>query len=269
MRGTNGTRDRFQSGALAGWLHFLGLLALGLGANAVKVLLDAGSTGNAAAAVLAGLPQWAFHLIPVIAAISIGMLRFTPAIGRQGLRLALVTTVLMVGLDLVASPGTAGKRRPGSRAGRVRPVPGRGRVGRERRANGAGLPAWRASGVVRRRGEHYPAGHPRLRADLALVRGAYLLLPAILVGLVLGIQIWVAENVTFRTVAAERIGRLLTAWVVSPGAYFLMMTWTGAVSIKALLQSGPLLQILIPLLPFLLVGALGWYKSWRATRWLH
>jgi hypothetical protein len=267
MSDTHGTRDRFASGALAGWLHFIGLLALGVGANAVKVLLDAGWTARAAATVLVALPQWACHLIPVVAAISIGMLRFTPAIARQGLRLAVATTVLMVGLDLVAPQGPLGDHALAVAQGEY----GQSRVVDESDVSAVGtalaflrgdLDGW--SEVA----QSYPRGHPRLRAALAIVRSAYFVLPLILVGLVLGMQVWVAENVTFRTVPAERIARLLMAWVVSPGAYFLIMTWTGGVNLQLLRRPGPLFEILIPLLPFALVGVLGWYKSWHATRWL-
>jgi len=268
MSGTSGTRDRFQSGALAGWLHFFGLLALGLGANAVKVLLEAESMGNAAAVVLAGLPEWAFHLIPVIAAISIGMLRFTPAIARQGLTLAVVTTVIMVGLDGLAPQGPLGNHALGIEQGDYR----QSHVVDDSDVSATGTALAFLRGELTGSSEveqSYPSGHPRLRAAFALARSAYFALPAILVGLVLGIQVWVAQNVTFRTVAAERIGRLLTAWIVSPGAYFLVMTWTQGVSVQALRRPMPLLEILIPLLPFLLVGAFGWYKSWQATRWLH
>ncbi|MCG6958165.1 MAG: hypothetical protein LJF04_19420 [Gemmatimonadetes bacterium] len=268
MSGTSGARYRFSSGAFAGWLHFVVLLALGIGADVVRVLLDAGWTQRAGTEVMAGLPQWAFHLIPVVVAISIGMLRFTPAIARQGLRLAVVTTVLMVGLDLVVPQGPLGDHALAFVQGEY----GQSRVVDESDVSAVGTALTFLHGDLAgwsEVSETYPPGHPRLRAALAMVRGAYLVLPLILVGLVLGVQVWVAESVTFRTVPAERIARLLMAWVVSAGAYFLIMSWTGAVSFQLLGRPGPLLPILLPLLPFALVGLMGWYKSWHATRWLH
>jgi hypothetical protein len=263
------TRARgMGSTALAHWLHFVGLLTLGIGADVVKTLMTSHPGGASFADVLSGLPEGAFRLLPVVVAISIGMLTFTPAVLRQGIQLALAATILMAALDAGTAAGPfAGAEALGVQQGRYSPSrvvdpAGVSAIGTGLAFAHGELSGWRDASAT------YSPQHPRLRAALALLKGSYLLLPAILVGIVLGVQTWVAENVTFRTQPAERLARLLVAWIISPAAYFLALSWARGVTIQALLRAGGLLQILAPLIPFAAAAAIGWYRSWQAVRWL-
>jgi hypothetical protein len=268
MSNVEAVADRPGRTGLAAWLHFVGLLALGLGANALKTVATAGPGDSAIGAVLEMLPRGLFHLIPAVAAISIGVLAFRPSVFRQAVILAVVTTILMVGLDLAGTDGpfgsvqVVGVRAGGFGSARVLDPTGVSAIGTVVALLEGKLAGWQQMAAS------YPPDHPRLRAALALVNGVGLLLPGILVGMITGIQAWFAENATFRTPAARRIHRLLVAWFVSAAAYYLVMSWCRAVMIRSLLRSGTLLPILIPLLPFVVAGALGWLMCRRATRFL-
>lgn len=267
MSGIRAFVERYrETGALA-WLHFVVLLALGLGVNVLRTTATAGPGGPAPGAVLEMLLGALFHLLPVVAGISVGVLGFRHSAFRQAALLAVMTLVLMAGLDIVGR-GPAlhvllGRLSPGSLGGVRSLDPTQvSAIGTAVAFIRGQLQGWADVASA------YPPGHPRLTAAVGLVSAGSLLLSLVLVGMVLGIEVWLTENVTFHTPAAERLGRLLVAWFVSPGAYYFAMSWMRAVMVQRLMRPGPLLSILLPLLPFVAVGSLGWLKAWRANRFL-
>ena len=246
------------------WLHFLGLVVLA-GLVEVVTLADAGMD---ASTLRAALPGYYYSMLPMVAAISVGMLSFQPALLRQALLLVLVTTLIMVGLDLIpatfSSPeaqqlaftGTAFERR--SLAAELHG----GRVLRTLLGFVRGdlvLP----TGQVR----SYAPGNPRLLAVVAALNGGLLLLPLLLVGIAVGIQAWIAGHVTFRADVDERLAHVLLAWVFAPATFFLVTQWARRIVIHVLFGEGALVRILLPYVPVAIIAAVGWVTAWRASRW--
>lgn len=253
-----------HSPAWRAWLHFVGLAVL---AGAVEVLALANG-GVEAGELRAALPGFYYGILPVLAAISVGMLGFNASVARQAVLLAVVSMLAMVVLDF-APPKVAGLETPaltldgGAIQGRhlasdlhpggalrtiMRFVRGDLVLGSERPAQ-------------------YPADHPRLLATVAAADAGELLFPIILMGMVLGLQAWVAERVTFRTSWDGHLARVLLSWVVAPATFLLIVGWVHRIQVQVLFGDSGLPSMFLPYVPFALIAAIGWVTAWRASRW--
>lgn len=253
-----------HSRARSAWLNFLALVVL---AGGVQVLAMAHG-GLAAGELRAGLPPFYYGVLPVLASIAVGMLSFDASLARHAVLMAVVATLLMVALDLVPptltqpeadSPALSGatfQRRAaasqlhGGGALRTMVAFARGDL-----VLGSDVPA------------RYPADHPRLLAATAASAGGHLLLPAVLVGIMLGLQAWVSDHVTFRSTWDARLAHLLLSWVVAPATFFLIVGWVHRIQLQVLFGDSRLAAMLLPYIPFTLIAAIGWVTAWRMSRW--
>lgn len=248
------------------WLHFAVLVVLA-GALEVFTLHSAGDLSGSS--LKAFLPGYYYGVLPVIAAVSVGMLAFDSSVTRQALILAAVTTVVMVGLDLIPPTLTLTE---------AQQVVFQGDSFRRQSIASElhGGNAFRTllslvRGDLASAGEkltQYPPDHPRLLVAMALSAGGYVTLPAILMGVVLGVQAWVARNVTFRRPVDERVARVMIAWVLAPFGFYLVTTWLRRIHVQVLFGSSGLAAMLVPYVVLGLIAAVGWVTAWRASRWI-
>jgi hypothetical protein len=88
------------------------------------------------------------------------------------------------------------------------------------------------------------------------------------VGIVLGVQAWIADHVTFRRPIDESAARILLAWVFGPAAFYLAVSWALKLLFQVLFRSASLFAPLLPFAALLILSAVGWYTSWRVSGWL-
>jgi hypothetical protein len=242
------------------WRHLAALLLLGIAYIFFNFLLiaarmHAGGWSSAPAFALHALPGDLYTLLPAIAALAVGTIRFDRCLTSTAARMVVVVTVTMLALDLwivpAAQRGTPLVDATFGDANAVRTII----------AFATGhLPG--TDELLRT----YPAAHPRVRAEGALRLIALLALPTILVGLVLGVGAWVRDRVTFREPRDETIARWLLAWLLVPAIFALVVGWSGGYGARILFRGEPLWLVLVPYLPAAAVDAVGWRAARRAAR---
>lgn len=250
------------------WIH-LGALVVFAGAVEIASALSGGvGEGPSFSAVLAHLPDFYFGTLPVLVAISVGMLSFSGATTRHAILLVVATTLTMLVLDLFAGLGSAGATANVTlqQGGSVESAPSGDYTGislvrtlMDMTRNGVDVPPARLAPL--------DAQDPRLRASFAVLKLAHLFLPAVLVGIVLGVQAWVADHVVFRRPVDELVARIVLAWVFAPAAFFLTVRWAQKLGAQALFWGAPIVAPFLPIGVMLLVAALGWSMARRVARW--
>lgn len=254
-----------RSTARLAWLHLAVLVAL---AAAVEVLILALGGDLDRSTLGAVVPGYFYAMLPVAAAVSMGMSVFDEATVRHAVVMVGITTAAMAGLDLVPPTLTVPEAQQLAFNGGVF----------ERRAMAAEL---HGSGAIRTllafmRGDlalvgerltTYAPDEPRLMATMAASTVGYLAFPGILIGIVLGVQAWVARNVRFRRTVDERVARLVLAWLFAPAAFFVVVTWVRRVQVQVLFGSSGLAAMFFPYVTFALIATVGWVTAWRASRW--
>lgn len=113
-------------------------------------------------------------------------------------------------------------------------------------------------------GPPYDEASQNIHASYGVTKLAYLLLPFITVGFVLGARRWVAHNVMFRTRSGERLFLFVMAWVVGPAVP--MIVWTVGEMTRAvvLASDSSLWTIAAPHLVFATLAALAWKGALEA-----
>lgn len=249
------------------WVHLGGLVVLAGIVNAVGTPSGLGFAEGLRHA-LDQLPEFYFGALPVLVAISVGMLAFSRTAPRQGLVMALAVMVAMLLLDWL-SGGMSG------RADRVG-LQASGLVSATRAGDFTSVSLLKTALAILQgdlvvpatRATRYGPGDPILVAAFSVLKAGHLLLPVILVGMVLGGQAWIADHVTFRRPIDETVARVSLAWVFAPAAFYLAVSWADELLVPVLFGSASLMTPLLPFLVLLIVSAVGWYTSWRVSRWL-
>ena len=258
---------RGRNGARRAWAHVVALVVLAGAVDVAGALSGGGGVVASLRAALAGLPDFYFGALPVLVAISVGMLSFTGAATRHAAALVVATVVAMIVLDLVGGHGIVDARstamlQPGSvqsaASGDFTNVPLFATIWHILR-EGASLPATQT--------QRYDLTDPRLRAAFAVLKGAHLLLPVALVGIVLGVQAWVADHVVFRQPVDELVARMVLAWVFAPAGFYLALSWGRKLCAQVLFYGAWIFAPLLPIAVMLLAAALGWVAARRVTRW--
>jgi hypothetical protein len=113
----------------------------------------------------------------------------------------------------------------------------------------------------------YEADDPRLLAAFAVLKSAHLLLTIALVGIVLGVQAWVADHVTFNRHLDEVVARIVLAWVFAPAGFYLALSWGRRLCAQVLFGGAPLATPLLPTGVLLVIAAFGWATARRVARW--
>jgi len=238
--------------AWAVWIHFAVLL---LAAVAVQVLRPAG---------LGALAGALYGWVPLLVGVAVAIMPTGRASVRRGLKVAAFAGLLMLVLDLAG----AYQEGPKATAEAV--------VGEELRAmgvyTGVGNASWVQTAVRWRRGElvgaqtsgpPYPPGHPRVVAVVALTEFGLLLLCLATTGAVLGVSSWYGRHTRFDSRANETGARIATAWLVSGGIVFMALELLGKQRFRVLFEDSTLPTLLLPFLPFLALGLLGFVAAAR------
>jgi hypothetical protein len=262
-------KTRLRRSKWTEWIHFSGLIVLAaLLQVGVAWLARTGEGLDPGAALvqsLQGVPAFLYGALPAMAAISCGLLAAGANRVRKALRITVSATLMMAVIDIASPPVDAVL---GSRVGvvegdiavRTERVIDLGRVSALRTLHSAavgGLPG------IGERAESYPLSHPRAIASAALHKGALLLAPLLLVGIIVGVQSWLADHVVFRREVDQRVGHLVMAWVIAPAGEVLLFTWSGDLRAQVLFAMAPLWSILVPYVPFLVVAVVAWRTAHR------
>lgn len=216
-------------------------------------------------AALLESPTQFYHLLPVVPAIALGVGYTTRRSARAAVAAVGLTMLIMIVVDVWITPAanrqlaelaahpsrsssalSAAVASPPSLIDSVGALRSMTRLLRERPSALA---------------EHlrtYPSAHPRVIAERGVEEAAFLLLPGILVGLVIGIAVWIRARVIFRSKRDEIVARWFLAWIVAPAAFALIGSWSGRYGYDVLFRDGSLWLPLVPYAPFAILGALGW-----------
>jgi len=260
-------RAEFQTsdGAWRAWVH-LGALTLLGGAVDGAIVLSAAEQATFGAAVR-HLPDYYFGILPVVAAISVGMLSFGDGALRHATLMVVTVAGAMVLCDLLGGRGGA--------ANTTMATFGHGWV---QSSTGGDYTAARLVGTVWRllhgdiafplpRAGRYDPQAPLLVVVFALLKAGHLLLPAGLVGIVLGVQAWITDHVTFRRPVDERVARIVVAWVFAPAGFYLIVSWARELTTQVLFFGASLAVPLLPTGVVLAAGAFGWATARRVAPW--
>jgi len=114
--------------------------------------------------------------------------------------------------------------------------------------------------------DRYPPGHPRLMLTNGLHAFLLMVLPVGVVGLMLGVGTWIRGRVAFRHRKDELLARIVLAWIIAPMSLWLVAEFSGDAQTAVLFRGGAPPTILIPAVPFLIIGALGWWAALKAER---
>lgn len=201
-----------------------------------------GGWSGAPLAALQSIPDSLYLMIGPIAAIAVGTLLPDRRNVGEAIRIVLLATAVMLALELL-TPSTSG--------------------GAVRSALALSADARRQVSVVL---QSYPAHHPRLIAEEALLRAGMLLLPTILVGIVLGVGAWIHERVVFRYPRDAVVARWTIALVLVPLAAGLIMNWSMSFGYDILFRGKSLLLVLVPYAPALILSTVGWRVAQRRQR---
>ncbi|MHB1195118.1 MAG: hypothetical protein ACYC6F_19005 [Longimicrobiales bacterium] len=250
------------------WAHLGVLSALAAVVELASKASAGGGAANSVQGVIAELPEFYFGILPVLLAVALGMLPFSREAPRQGITLAVVVTVVMVALDLLGGGAATTAARVALQAGGV--------VAAARPGDYTSVPLLGTALALLRgdlvlplvRSARYAAGDPFLVAAFAVIKAGHLCLPLILTGMVLGVQAWVADRVTFRRPIDATVARIVLAWVFAPAAFYLMSSWSLKLLFQTLFGSAALLMPLLPFGVFAIVGAIGLRTAVRVARWV-
>ena len=108
-------------------------------------------------------------------------------------------------------------------------------------------------------------GGDRPTVALAIYKAGHFFLPAVLVGIILGVLTWVDQRVSFHRPVDERVARIFLGWVVAPLCFTIVTGWSESLEANALFGTGSLGMILVPYVPFTAFAVLG-IRSGRAVR---
>lgn len=234
-----------SSAASPVWRHFLLLASLGaLFVFSADLLTGAQSRSGggwaAARSALRGVPDSLFLLLPIIAGVAVGTLRSDARQTNTAFRVTVATMLCMFVLQL--SVLALGDPVSGLLASPVTFVRG-----------------VEASRVVL---SSYPTDHPRvLMYDVASRAAQLLLLPAVLVGTVMGLGAWVRDRVMFRAPGDELVARWVLALMLSPLMLAVIVSWSGGYSYEIMFMGQSILLVLVPYLPAVAVAAVGWRRA--------
>lgn len=252
-----------KSGSTAVWLHFVLVLVALVAIETVPYLGETGIVGIGGV-----IANRAYRMLPIAAGISVALVRLERRGFVNVIVLAALTFTAMIVLDLGVEPvhltpseiaaWKAGEFRSAALPPDMESTQGlRTAVGYFLHGVPSDIPE-RAS---------YQPGDARLTVALGVQKFAYLLTPWLFVGLLLGIQAWVADHVTFRRRIDERIGRFLAAWVLVPATGALLLSWQGRLMWRAMFGGAGPGTLLLPILPLGVVACVGWWAAWRLLRW--
>ena len=230
------------------WRHLALLLALAIIFLFLADLLTgapkrAGGWSGAPLAALRTIPDALYLLIGPIAAIAVGTLRPDRREVGEAVRITVIATLVMLALGLLTPLSGGGAMRSAMRAALTLDADARHQV----------------SVVLR----EYPIQHPRLIAHEGVMRAGMLLLPTVLIGLVLGVGAWLHARVVFRFPRDGTIARWAIALVLVPVAAGMIVSWSASSGYEILFQGQSLLLALVPYVPALIVGAVGWRAARR------
>jgi hypothetical protein len=250
------------------WVHLGVLTALAAVVELASRVSAGGGPASGVQGLIAGLPEFYFAIFPIVLAVALGMLPFSREAPRQGVTLAVVVTVVMVALDLLGVGAATTAARVALQAGGV--------VAAARPGDYTSVPLLGTALALLRgdlvlplaRSARYAAGDPLLVAAFAVVKAGHLCLPLILTGMMLGVQAWVADRVTFRRPIDATVARVVLAWVFAPAAFYLMSSWSLKLLFQVLFGSAGILMPLLPFAVFAIVGALGLRTAVRVARWV-
>lgn len=235
------------------WRHFALLLVLACVFLVATTML----TGVAAPAgasplehALRELPESLYWMLGVVAGIVVGTARPAGRTVHDAMMVALVATAGMLALSIFAMPdaGLEGPRLVRAfEVGHVLP---------------AALPA------------SYPVDHPRIIASETLRQLGMLALPAILVGVMLGIGAWLDARVRFRYPRDGVVARWMLSWLLVPGMAAVLLNWSMSYGYDILFRGQPAWIVLMPYAPALVVAIIAWRGAARAARnpsdsWAH
>ncbi len=213
------------------------------------------------------LPGTLFPLLPILAGVGVGLSRVRIGLTRHAAMLVVVTTLGMLAIDLWAPlDARPSLLQPAWVAETLEVVP-QGDPLRHGRAVSA-------LAVLVQRGEErqeevllkYPPGHPRLVLTQGLVAALLMGFPLGLVGVVLGANAWVQDRASFRRPKDERVATVILAWVIVPTSYWVVFSISLDAQVSVLFQGEPPILILVPVLPLILAGMLGWRAARRLER---
>lgn len=235
------------------WRHFALLLVLA----SVFLVASMTLTGSAQPAdasrlqhALRELPESLYWMLGVVAGIVVGTARPAGRTVRDAAMLVLVATVGMLALSMFAMPD-AGLDGP-----RVIKAFEAGRV-----------PSTALS-------TSYPADHPRIIASETLRQLGMLALPAVLVGVMLGIGAWLDRRVHFRYPRDGVVARWMLSWLLVPGMAAMLLNWSMSYGYDILFRGQPAWIVLLPYVPALVIALVAWRGALHASRnpperWAH
>lgn len=261
---------RVDSGCavMRAWLHLAVLLILAGFVQAVSTSQGPGAGEGWVGRWLGSLPAFLYGIVPILSAISIAMFRFCRNTPRLTLIMVATVTVIMVGLDLVTGGGTGGNAAVGFQPGGVVSA-----------THGSDYTGVSMISVVRLwirgdlslptlRSTTYHEGDPWVLVGFATAKLGALALPLLLAGVVVGVQGWIKDHVTFRRPVDATAAQVTITWFLAPGIFYLVRSWTLKLTYQVLFSDTSLLVLLLPLAVLAVPAAVGWVTSVRVARWL-
>ena len=237
------------------WIHLFGTSIVLAVVQVVVMRLSGGER-----ALWLGLPSFLYGVLPMVTGVSALWIDRSSGVTRT--KLILVAVASMLVMDAISKP----------RLITLRPqteyLSTGVQVGREvmdlARVSALGTASDWVRGRMpdlQERGTRYAPGHSRPRAALAIQKGALLLMPWLLVGVVLGVVQWLRRSATFIDPARGRLFELTTAWCVVLIVQ-VVVAWAVDQAVIDSLHDGALPAILAP---YLFLGALS-FAGWRSIR---
>lgn len=222
-------------------------------------------------AALLEAPSDLFKLFPLAPAIAIATSRLGTSVRRGSLQALAVTMLCMVLLDVAVAPSASlTMEQSARRAPTTWPSPSDTLL-RLSPMDSIGVLRSAARLVAERpRAMHqllraYPQDHARYVAVSVIAGTALFTLPFILIGLVLGTSSWLRRRVIFRSAGDAIAARWFIAWVTAPAAMALIGTWSDRGFHDVLFRGESLGLPLVPFVPFLVLGALGWHAALKLS----
>jgi hypothetical protein len=204
-----------------------------------------------------------YVLLPVVVGITLASFRH--ARRRGAFVLMLAATLLMISTDFL--PGSADVRSETSMVY----VKGSGRMERATVAE-----RWNGPGALLAVGSHllgripdeelevrpsYRLDDGRYRLAQAYMKVGFLVLPAVIGGLVVGGIRWMDRGMLFTSRAAETIAEFLLGWLVGPLTLLIALVLGRQVVSLALYEGAPLAALFLPFLTLLGLSLAGWVTA--------
>jgi len=247
------------------WLHLAIVTGMGVLTQMVIVvgLLqgDGFELTEAIATVWPATPGVVYTMLPIAAGASAALVAFRAGTRGRLIRLAMVATLVMLLVDLVAAPKLVPSHTwlAVSTEGQIA---GEGLFDQARESVTRDLMAVLKGefGDVSDRGDSrvFSADNPRLRASFAVTKAGLLLLPMIFVALAAGLLSWLQSGVVFTSVRHFRIVAIALAWGVSLGGMALATELSEAARVASMMGSAALTTILLPYVPLAILAWLFW-----------